>query len=49
MITYVGVPLEEALSYIGINARRAEIHLECDGEEEWIKSIEEGWRTQTVE
>ena len=32
VITAVGVPVEEALSDIGMNARRAVIRLECDGE-----------------
>ena len=33
LITAVCVPVEEALSDIGMNARRAVIHLEYDGEE----------------
>ena len=33
VITSVGVPVEEALSEIGINARRSVINLECGGEE----------------
>ena len=31
VITAVGVTVKEALSYIGMNARRAVMHLECDG------------------
>ena len=34
VVTAVGVPVEEALSDIGMNARRAVIHLECDFEED---------------
>ena len=49
MITAVGVPVEEALSDIEMNARIAVIHLERDGGEEWINSLEEGWRTQSVD
>ena len=47
MITAVGVPLGKALSYIGINSRRVLINLECKGEEEWIKSLEEVWISQS--
>ena len=39
VITAMGVPLEEALSDIGINSRRAVIHIECDGEAPWVKSL----------
>ena len=49
VIMALGVPVEEALSDIGKNSRIAAIHLECDGEEEWIKSLKEGCRTQSVE
>ena len=47
-IMTVGVPVEEALSDIVMNARRAMIHLKCDFEEEWIKLPEEGRITQSV-
>ena len=33
VITAVGVPVEEELSYIGMNVRIVVMHLECDGEE----------------
>ena len=39
----IGVPVEEVLVYVGMNARRAVINLECDFGETWIKSLEEGW------
>ena len=42
VITAVGVPVEKVLSDIGMNPRRAVICLECDDEEEWINSLEEG-------
>ena len=32
-----------------MNARRAVIHLECYGKEEYINSLEEVWRTQSVD
>ena len=32
-----------------MNSKRAVIHLEVDCEEYWLKSIEEGWRTQSVD
>ena len=37
VITYVGVPVEETSLDIGINVRRAVIHLECYCGEAWIK------------
>ena len=40
--------VEEELSDNGINARRVVIHLEFDCEEDWLKSLEEGWWTQSV-
>ena len=45
----MGITVEEAMSDIGMNDRRAVINLECDFEEECIKSLEEGWTTQSVE
>ena len=41
VLTTVSVPVEEALSGIDMNARRVLIHLECNSEEGWIKSLEE--------
>ena len=32
VIAAVGVPAEEAFSYIGMNDRKEVIHLECDGD-----------------
>ena len=49
MVTAAGVPAEEALSDIGMNDRRAMIHLERDDEEEWIKSLEEIRITHSVD
>ena len=49
MVTTAGVSVEEALSYIGMNFKRAVFRLECDGEEEWINSMEKGWRTHSVD
>ena len=48
VVTAVDLLVEEALADIGMNSRRAVIHLECDCEEDWLKSLEEGWRTQSV-
>ena len=42
VITSVGVLVEESLSKIVINYRRAVIRLEFVGEGEWINSLEEG-------
>ena len=36
VVTAVGVPVEEALSDIVMNARREVTHLECDFEEDWL-------------
>ena len=49
VVTAVGVPVEELLSDIVMNARIAVINLECDCEEAWIKPLEEGWQTQSVD
>ena len=43
VVIAVGVTVEESLAYIGINARRSVIHLECDCEEYWLKPLEEVW------
>ena len=34
VVMAIGVPMEEDFSDIGMNARRAVIHLECDCEED---------------
>ena len=49
VVTSMSVPVEEALSYIGMISKRSVINLECDFEEDWLKSLEEGWRTQSVD
>ena len=48
MVTSVGVTVEEKLSDIGMNSRLAVIHVECDFEEDWLKSLKEEWKTQSV-
>ena len=48
VVTAVCVTVEELLSGIEINARRAVIQAECDCEEDWLKSLEEGCKTQIV-
>ena len=45
----VGVLVEEAFLDIGMNFRRVVIHFECDYEEDWLKPLEEGWQTQSVD
>ena len=45
----MGEPVEEVLSDIGMNYKIEVIHLECDCEEDWLKSLEEVWRNQTVD
>ena len=40
VITAVDVPVDWVLSDIGMNSRRAVVRLECDGDEEWINSLE---------
>ena len=49
VITDLGVPVKEVLSYIGMNATRAAINLEYDGEKEWINSLEEVWVTHSLD
>ena len=49
VVTTLGVPVGEALSDIIINFKRAVIHLECDCEKDWLKSLEEGWRNQSAD
>ena len=41
------VPVEEALLCIGMNARRAVIHLKYYCKEDWLNLLEEGWPTQS--
>ena len=48
VVTVVGVSTEEALADIGMNSRRAVIHLEYGCEEDWLNPLEEGWRNQSV-
>ena len=43
VVTDVGVPVEDALLDIGMDARRVIIRLEYNCEESWIKSLEEVW------
>ena len=42
VVTAIGVPVEEALSDIGMNYRRSVIHLYCDCVEDWLRSLEYG-------
>ena len=49
VITTVGVPVEEALNDIGMKARNVVIHMECDGEELWVKLLGEVCPTQGVD
>ena len=39
VITTVGLPVEEYLADIGMKTRNVVIHMECDGEASWVKSI----------
>ena len=39
VITRVGIPVEEALDDIVIKTRNVVIHMECDGEAYWAKSL----------
>ena len=49
MVTTVGVIVGEALSDIIMNAMRLVVNLEYDCEKYWIKSLGEGWQTQSVD
>ena len=49
VVTAVGVPVQEELSYIGMNSKREVIHLEFYCDKDWLNSLEEGWRTQSVD
>ena len=49
VITTVGVPVEEDLADIGMKSRNVVIHMVCDGEESWIKTIGEVWPTPSVD
>ena len=40
--------MEEALADIGMKTINLEIHMECDGEASWVKSLGEVWKTQGV-
>ena len=48
VITTVGITVEEALADIGMKTRNLVIHMECDGEASWVKSLREVWPTQRV-
>ena len=37
VVTYVGVPVEVALAYIGMNSRENMVHMECNCEAVWIR------------
>ena len=39
VVTMVGVPVEEALAYIGMKDINVVIHMDCGGEEYWIKLL----------
>ena len=41
VVTAVVILVEEAFSDIGMNSRRAVIHLEFDFDKYWLKSLEE--------
>ena len=49
MITLVGVPVEEVLSYIVINSGKVVVHMECGGEAYWVISLGELWYTHSVD
>ena len=42
------VPVEEALSDIGMKAINVEIHMDCDGEASWLELLGEVQPTQSV-
>ena len=39
VITTVGVPAEQSLAYIGMKTKNVVIHMNCDGEALWVKSL----------
>ena len=39
VITTIGIPVEEALTCIGMKTRNAVIHMESDGESSWVNSL----------
>ena len=41
--------MEEALDNIAMKTRNVVIHMECDGEAYWVKSLGEVWPTQGVD
>ena len=41
--------MEEALDDIGMKYINVLIHMECDGEASWVKSLGESWTTQIVD
>ena len=49
VIATVGIPVEEALADTGTETRNVVIHMECDGEASWVKSLGEVWPTQSVD
>ena len=48
IISTVGIPVEEALADIGIKIINVVIHMECDGESSWVKSLGELWPTEKI-
>ena len=49
VITTVGIPMEGALADIGMETRNLVIHMECDGEASWVKSLGEVCPNQSVD
>ena len=41
--------MEEDLDDIGMKTRNVVIHMECDGEASWVKSLGEVWPTQSLD
>ena len=48
VITIVGAPVEEDYDDIEIKDRKLVIHMECDGEAYWVRSLGEVWSTKSV-
>ena len=49
MISTVGVPVEEDFDDIGMKAKKLVIHMECDAETSWVRSLGESWPTQIMD
>ena len=49
VISTVAVPVEEALADIVMKYRDVVIHMECDGQSSWIRSLGEVCPTKSVD